>query len=85
MTLAQIQAILHSTNETPEGKAILILQLVSGATTTHANALFSAVAAFNKPTMYQIISSMQADAANMLAAAKAAATAPSAPGMVNDR
>lgn len=79
MTLVQIQTILNATNETPEGKAILVLQLVSGATTTHVNALFEAVAAFQKPTMYQIIDAMQADAANMLAAAKAAASAPTAP------
>lgn len=79
MTLAQIQAILNSSNETPEGKAILILQLVSEATTTHANALFAAVAAFNKTSLLVIIDAMQTDAANMLAAAKAAATAPSAP------
>jgi hypothetical protein len=81
MTYAQILAILHSTNETPEGKAILVLQLVSGATTAHANDLFNAVAAFNHITLQNIASAMQADAANMLAAAKAAATAPAAPSL----
>jgi hypothetical protein len=79
MTLAQIEAILNAPNEIPEGKAILILQLVSDAVTTHANALFEAVAAFNKSAMYQIIDAIQVDAANMLAAAKAAATPPSPP------
>jgi hypothetical protein len=79
MTLAQIQAILKAPNETPDGKAILILQLVSGATTAHANDLFGAVAAFNHTHVQSIASAMQVDAANMLAAAKAAATPPTKP------
>ncbi len=81
VTYAQILAILHSTNETPEGKAILVLQLASGASTVHANNLFEAIAEFDKETMYRIVDNMQADAANMLAAAKAAATAPDAPSL----
>lgn len=77
MTLAQIQAILKSSNETPEGKAILILQLVSVSVSTHANQL--AGAAHNNATIQSIINAMLVDAGNMMFAAKAAATAPSKP------
>lgn len=77
MTLAQIQTILKSTNETPEGKAILILQLVSVSISTHAHQL--ADAQLNKAAIQTIVNAMLVDAGNMMFAAKAAATAPSKP------
>lgn len=81
MTLAQIQAILNSTTETPLGKTILILQLASDSLSAHANELSVAIASFDNTAELKIINAMRTDASNMLAVAKAAATAPSAPTM----
>jgi hypothetical protein len=77
MTLAQLQTILSSTKETGDGKAILILQLVSVSTNMLANQLFAAGA--NKIAVHAIADTMLEDAEIMLVAAKAAATAPSKP------
>jgi len=81
MTFAQIQAILKAHNETPDGKAILILQLVSASVSAHANELSVAIAKFDKTTELKIVRAMRDDATNMLTAAKEAATAPTRPGI----
>ena len=82
MTLAQLQTILNS-KETGDGKAILILQLASVSINRLANQLYGA--GNNKVAVHAIADTLLEDAEIMLVAAKAAATAPSKPGMPNDR